>query len=194
MSTVTLSKPHCAITSAEKPDGIASQAFTTALPEAQTFLTLFAIGRVFPVFVSWNAPALADGPLNAHFADAHFARGVHYRRPGVVRQGDAVLGAFGARFPLRIARNQHGITARDRLGRADEVDIARNFVVEEAAGIDHFGIDVDRQHAVGETPVGRGGAGAGQCAAEQFADEGKPRALVLAECTDGAGALGVVAR
>src|SRR5512141_2124390 len=42
MSTVTLSKPHCAITSAEKPDGIASQAFTTALPEAQTFFTLFA--------------------------------------------------------------------------------------------------------------------------------------------------------
>jgi hypothetical protein len=46
MSTVTLSKPHCAITSAENPEGIASQAFTTALPEAHTFLTLFAIGRV----------------------------------------------------------------------------------------------------------------------------------------------------
>jgi hypothetical protein len=48
MSTVTLSKPHCAITSAEKPEGIASQAFTTALPEAQTFLTLFA--TLFPFF------------------------------------------------------------------------------------------------------------------------------------------------
>src|SRR3954469_17895261 len=46
MSTVTLSKPHCAITSAENPEGIASQAFTTALPEAHTFLTLLAIGRV----------------------------------------------------------------------------------------------------------------------------------------------------
>jgi len=46
ISTVTLSKPHCAITSAENPDGIASQAFTTALPEAHTFLTLFAIARV----------------------------------------------------------------------------------------------------------------------------------------------------
>jgi hypothetical protein len=46
MSTVTLSKPHCAITSAENPDGIASQAFTTALPEAHTFLTLFA--TLFP--------------------------------------------------------------------------------------------------------------------------------------------------
>src|ERR1700754_890181 len=43
MSTVTLSKPHCAITSAEKPEGIASQAFTTALPEAHTFLTLLVV-------------------------------------------------------------------------------------------------------------------------------------------------------
>ena len=49
MSTVTLSKPHCAITSAEKPDGIASQAFTTALPEAQTFLTLFVAIDRFPL-------------------------------------------------------------------------------------------------------------------------------------------------
>src|SRR6185437_2271861 len=49
MSTVTLSKPHCAITSAEKPDGIASQAFTTALPEAHTFLTLLATLVSFPV-------------------------------------------------------------------------------------------------------------------------------------------------
>jgi hypothetical protein len=46
MSTVTLSNPHCAITSAENPEGIASQAFTTALPEAHTFLTLFVIGRL----------------------------------------------------------------------------------------------------------------------------------------------------
>src|SRR5665647_2746806 len=47
MSTVTLSNPHCAITSAENPEGIASQAFTTALPEAQTFFTLFVVIR-FP--------------------------------------------------------------------------------------------------------------------------------------------------
>src|ERR1700755_1492365 len=46
ISTVTLSKPHCAITSAEKPDGIPSHAFTTALPDAQTCLTLFAMDRV----------------------------------------------------------------------------------------------------------------------------------------------------
>jgi hypothetical protein len=54
MSTVTLSKPHCAIISAEKPEGIASHALTTALPEAQTFLTLLAIDRVSSV-VSQNA-------------------------------------------------------------------------------------------------------------------------------------------
>jgi hypothetical protein len=43
MSTVTLSKPHCAITSAEKPDGIASQPLTATLPAFQISLTLFAI-------------------------------------------------------------------------------------------------------------------------------------------------------
>src|SRR3954452_2629909 len=42
MSTVTLSKPHCAIISAEKPEGIASHALTTALPDFQISLTLFA--------------------------------------------------------------------------------------------------------------------------------------------------------
>src|ERR1700681_3071012 len=56
MSTVTLSNPHCAITSAENPDGIASQAFTTALPEAHTFLTLFATIYSFPFCP--NAPSL----------------------------------------------------------------------------------------------------------------------------------------
>ena len=33
MSTVTLSNPHCAITSAENPDGMASQPLTAALPD-----------------------------------------------------------------------------------------------------------------------------------------------------------------
>ncbi|MHC2738728.1 hypothetical protein ACVMFA_004502 [Bradyrhizobium liaoningense] len=42
MSTVTLSKPHCAIISAEKPEGMASHALTTALPDFQISLTLFA--------------------------------------------------------------------------------------------------------------------------------------------------------
>ena len=43
MSTVTLSQPHCAITSAEKPDGMASQPLTQALPAASRALSLFAI-------------------------------------------------------------------------------------------------------------------------------------------------------
>jgi hypothetical protein len=55
MSTVTLSKPHCAITSAENPDGIASQAFTTALPEAHTFLTLFVTSVFLPFFVQCSS-------------------------------------------------------------------------------------------------------------------------------------------
>ena len=44
MSTVTLSQPHCAITSAEKPDGIASQPLTHALPAAIRALSLLGIG------------------------------------------------------------------------------------------------------------------------------------------------------
>jgi hypothetical protein len=49
MSTVTLSKPHCATISAEKPDGIASHALTTALPDFQISLTLFATLLSFSV-------------------------------------------------------------------------------------------------------------------------------------------------
>jgi hypothetical protein len=49
---VTLSKPHCAITSAENPEGMASQAFTTTLPDAHISLTLFAI--VFPLLCNWS--------------------------------------------------------------------------------------------------------------------------------------------
>src|SRR5260370_23514172 len=101
MSTVTLSNPHCAITSAENPDGIASQAFTTALPEAHTFLTLFAIGRVSPFilccrqsnFMEWPE-RLTHSPLYAQLAHADFAGGIHYRRPGIIRQGHAVFGAL----------------------------------------------------------------------------------------------------
>src|ERR1700712_2872207 len=123
MSTVTASKPHCAITSAEKPEGIASQAFTTALPEAHTFLTLFA--TLFPSLCffrirrrceptgscqarrpRWLAMTTCKSlrsPLDADFADADFAGGVHYRRPGVIRQGHAIFAAIGARFALGIA-------------------------------------------------------------------------------------------
>src|ERR1700730_17845455 len=196
MSTVTLSKPHCAITSAENPEGIASQAFTTALPDAQISLTLFATSYSFPLFkrtVIATEQSL-HGPLDAHLADADFAGGTHYRRPGIVRQGYTVLGTIGAHFPFGIAGDQHAIDAGDRLGRPDKVGIARDFAVEEIRGVDHLGIDVERQHAIGKAPVRCGGARAGQGAAEQLADESEPRTLVLAEGADRATTLGVVAR
>src|ERR1700758_4674474 len=99
MSTVTLSKPHCAIISAEKPEGIASQAFTTTLPEAQICLTLlFAIDRVSLFFQMKASKSLAHRALDVDLADADLARGVHYRRPGIVRQGDAILRPLGARL------------------------------------------------------------------------------------------------
>src|SRR6266478_4318633 len=100
MSTVTLSKPHCAITSAEKPDGIASHAFTTALPEAHTFLTLLVVIDRFPVVIvaiSWSSRSLLAGsPLDAGLADADLAGGVDDSGPGIVRQRHAVFGALGA--------------------------------------------------------------------------------------------------
>src|SRR6186713_3287148 len=131
MSTVTLSKPHCATISAEKPEGIASHALTTALPDFQISLTLFAtlpsffvVWTVVRTFVTMTSAAtarrrcyrepgrsatyamtqdLCGRPLDADFADADLAGGVHYRRPGVIRQGDAVFGALSACFPLGIA-------------------------------------------------------------------------------------------
>src|SRR3954451_23060873 len=161
MSTVTLSKPHCAITSAEKPDGIASQALTTALPDAQTSFTLLAIIVSSPVFklcrhsraprLAWTRNSrrtemLLDSELSAprndnvksrrrllyaSFAHPNLAGGGHNRSPGVIRQGHAVRGALGAHFPFGIAGNQHGIDAGHRLGRAYEVGITRDFAVEE---------------------------------------------------------------
>src|SRR5882672_10776763 len=157
MSTVTLSKPHCAITSAEKPDGIASHAFTTALPEAHTFLTLLVVIDRFPfviVAISWSSRSLlAGGPLDAGLADADFAGSVDNRRPGIVRQWHAVFGALGARLPFGIAGHQHALDAGDRLGLPDEVGIARDFLVEVAAGVDHLGVDIESEHPVGELPA-----------------------------------------
>jgi len=41
---------------------------------------------------------LADSPLDAHFADADFACGAHYRRPGIVKQGDSVFATLACIF------------------------------------------------------------------------------------------------
>jgi len=50
-------------------------------------------------------------PLYAHLAHADVARGIHYRRPGIVRQGHPVFGAIGTHFPFGVAGDQHGIDA-----------------------------------------------------------------------------------
>src|SRR5205085_7203274 len=107
------------------------------------FLDVVSHWSRFLCRVSKYFGSLADSSLDADFADADFARGTHYRRPGIVRQGHAVFGALGAHFPLGIAGNQHGVDAGDRLGGPDEVDIARDFAIEEIIGIDHLGIDIE---------------------------------------------------
>ena len=56
------------------------------------------------------------------------------------------------------------------------------------------GVDVEREHAIGEFAVGRGRAVAGERAADQFANESEARALVLAEGAYCARPLRVVAR
>src|SRR5580700_6753921 len=124
------------------------------------------------------------GPLDAYFADTDLAGGVDDRGPGIVRQRNAVLGAISAGLALGVTGDHDRIAACDRLGLADEVDIAGDLAVEEMRGVDDLGVDVEGEHAVGKAPVGRGRARPGQRAAEQFADEGKTRALVLAEGAD----------
>src|SRR5947199_227888 len=57
MSTVTLSQPHCAMTSAEKPLGMASQALTQALPACRRFFSMFDMSA-FPRF-RCGTPVLA---------------------------------------------------------------------------------------------------------------------------------------
>src|SRR5579863_8152022 len=136
--------------------------------------------------------ALLGCPLNACLADADLAGGIDDRRPGIVRQRNAVLGALSARLTLGIAGDHDGVTAGNRLGLPDKIDVAGDLAVKEMRGVDDLGVDVEGEHAVGEAPVGRGRARPGQRAAEQLADEGETRALVLAEGPDRAGAFGMI--
>src|SRR5689334_463082 len=209
MSTVTLSKPHCAMTSAEKPEGIASQAFTTTLPCAQSSLTLFAIvpasfldfsviaseakqSRIFLDKITLDCSGFGDPrkdksvcrcPLDARLAHADFACGIDDCRPRVVRQGHAVFGALGAHLRFRLARDQHLVYSGCRFGVLEIIDIARHLRVEEIRRVDNSRIDIESEHAVGQAPGRSGRTGAGQRATEQFADQRKTRALVLAKCT-----------
>src|SRR3954451_1487864 len=114
MSTVTLSKAHCAITSAENPDGMASQPSTTALPAAHTFLTLFVVidrvsfcgphdrlERSLAGFVGH----LVHGPLDTDFADTDLAGGIDDRGPGIIGQRHTIPGAVGTHLLLGIPRD-----------------------------------------------------------------------------------------
>ena len=59
------SNPDCASTSAEKPDGMASQPLTTALPDDQICLTLFAIGRALSLPYCCRTLGAGPGWVNA---------------------------------------------------------------------------------------------------------------------------------
>jgi hypothetical protein len=62
MSTVTLSQPHCAMTSAENPEGMASHPLTAALPALHRSFSLFSVEHgVAPP--DSRFPSRADGTL-----------------------------------------------------------------------------------------------------------------------------------
>ena len=88
-----------------------------------------------------------------------------------------------ARDALGLARRQDRL-ARKRPGLSEPVEIARHVGVEDVSGLDLVGIDVEREHAVGEFASRPGRAVAGERAAEQFAQQREARALVLAERAD----------
>src|ERR1700722_7959756 len=81
MSTVTLSKPHCAITSAENPDGIASKAFTTAVPEPHIYLTLFASRSTFPVWYRRHCEECCDEAIRYFRSSGLLRRSLSSDRP-----------------------------------------------------------------------------------------------------------------
>src|SRR5471030_818661 len=56
MSTVTLSQPQPAMTSAEKPLGMASQALMQALPACRRFFSMFDDISAFPFSVCLGTP------------------------------------------------------------------------------------------------------------------------------------------
>jgi hypothetical protein len=149
-------------------------------------LTLFAIGRISLFIVCCCQSISLNGP-GGQLTARWMLTSLTPTSRAVFTIAAQVSSGNGTPFLVRSARIF-------QTGRPDKVDIARDFAVEEIAGVDHFGIDINCEHAVGETPVRRGRPGTGQRAAEQLADEREARALVLAERTDRASARGVVAR
>src|SRR3954471_11953298 len=120
MSTVTLSKPHCAIISAEKPEGIASHALTTALPDFQISLTLFATLPSFFVLDLRHHDERRDStmPLLARTRPPRYARddaSCHWqRRRNPSRRADFCASAAG-HFERKNAAMSMIVAARSRI-------------------------------------------------------------------------------
>src|SRR5580704_3497231 len=105
MSTVTLSQPHWAMTSAENPEGIANQALMQALPDFRRALSLFI--KPPPVFLDGNCLIFAGRiwPNSARLARACFSR-PQYAAGALADFSDDL---FGERLDLGVG---HGLVAR----------------------------------------------------------------------------------
>src|SRR5580658_1014511 len=96
MSTVTLSQPHWAMTSAANPDGIASQPLTAALPACQrSFNLLSAIPISFFDHRRRGPAAVADG-VNPPAGRVRDGRAYQEYRPAVRVMPGAASGARAA--------------------------------------------------------------------------------------------------
>ena len=126
----------------------------------------------------------------------HPAARVEPDQVGVTGQSRSHVGeALGAGARFLFARHQDLDAGSGRPGALHERDILGDVRREEALGIEHLGINVEGQHAVGEAAaLGIGRPRARERPAQDLAHEGETRALVVAEGADGAGALAVVAR
>src|SRR4051795_10102641 len=124
--------------------------------------------------------------LDAALVDAERAGGGDDGRPGIVGQRNALGETLPARSVLGLAGGEDLGPRRDGLGTLEVAEVTRDIRREEPFGIDHRGVDVERQHAVAaERALAlAGGLHARERAAQQLANERQSRALVVAEGPD----------
>ena len=109
---------------------------------------------------------IVDAPL----VEADGTRRLDDGGPGIVRQRHAVGQPLGARADLGFARHEDLAARRRRLRALHERHIPGDIARKEALGIEHLGVDVEGQHAVGEAPaLGIGRARARERAAQDLA-------------------------
>src|SRR4051812_26974246 len=107
------------------------------------------------------------------------------RRPCVVGERHAILHALRFDAPLRLARHKNFRDPLRGLCFFYVAEIALNFAVKKMRGIEALGIDVNREHAVGETAALRPrGAGPRERATDELADQSEAGSLMFAERTD----------